>query len=99
MQFMVNEIHTNFKAEWGLRLADGLTANVFYRLCWVYLHVASLVESGSRNREAVRMIVVLMGVTGSGKTTVGKVLATELGWKFYDADVFHAAANTEKMHR
>jgi len=40
MQFMVNEIHTNFKAEWGLRLADGLTANVFYRLCWVYLLMA-----------------------------------------------------------
>jgi gluconokinase len=32
------------------------------------------------------MIVVLMGVTGSGKTTVGKVLAKELGWTFYDAD-------------
>ena len=29
------------------------------------------------------MVVVLMGVTGSGKTTVGKVLATELGWEFY----------------
>ena len=33
------------------------------------------------------MIVVLMGVTGSGKTTVGKVLAKELGWKFYDAEI------------
>jgi len=40
MQFMVNEIHTNFKAEWSLRLADCLTANVFYRLCWVYLLMA-----------------------------------------------------------
>jgi gluconokinase len=45
------------------------------------------------------MVVVLMGVTGSGKTTVGKVLATELGWKFYDADDYHPAANIEKMHR
>ena len=35
------------------------------------------------------MIVVLMGVTSSGKTTVGKVLATELGWRFYDADDYH----------
>ena len=35
------------------------------------------------------MVVVLMGVTGSGKTTVGKVLTTELGWKFYDADDYH----------
>jgi gluconokinase len=45
------------------------------------------------------MIVVLMGVTGSGKTTVGKILAKELGWKFYDADDYHPAANIEKMRR
>jgi gluconokinase len=45
------------------------------------------------------MIVVLMGVTGSGKTTVGKLLANELGWKFYDADDYHPAANIEKMRR
>ncbi len=45
------------------------------------------------------MIVVLMGVTGSGKTTVGKVLANQLGWKFRDADDYHPAANVEKMHR
>ena len=43
------------------------------------------------------MIVVLMGVTGSGKTTVGRVLAKELHWKFYDADDYHPAANIEKM--
>jgi len=45
------------------------------------------------------MIVVLMGVTGSGKTTVGKVLAKELGWKFRDADDYHPLANIEKMRR
>ncbi len=45
------------------------------------------------------MIVVLMAVTGSGKTTVGKVLATELGWKFHDADDYHPPANIEKMRR
>ena len=45
------------------------------------------------------MVVVLMGVTGSGKTTVGKVLATELGWKFCDADDYHPPENIEKMHR
>jgi gluconokinase len=45
------------------------------------------------------MIVVLMGVTGSGKTTVGKVLSSGLGWTFLDADDFHPAANVEKMHR
>jgi gluconokinase len=44
------------------------------------------------------MIVVLMGVSGSGKTTVGKVLARRLGWTFYDADDYHPAANVAKMH-
>jgi gluconokinase len=45
------------------------------------------------------MIVVLMGVSGSGKTTVGKILANQLGWTFYDADDYHPAANIEKMHQ
>jgi gluconokinase len=45
------------------------------------------------------MIIVLMGVSGSGKTTVGKELARQLGWTFVDADDFHPAANREKMHR
>jgi gluconokinase len=44
------------------------------------------------------MVLVLMGVTGSGKTTVGEQLATELGWTFADADDFHPAANKAKMH-
>lgn len=43
------------------------------------------------------MIVVLMGVSGSGKTTVGKLLGQELGWKFVDGDDFHPAENIEKM--
>ena len=64
---MVNEIHTKFKIEQGLRLADCLTANVFYRLCWVYLQMARRLGSGSRNREAERMIVVLMGVQSAGR--------------------------------
>jgi gluconokinase len=38
-----------------------------------------------------------MGVTGSGKTTVGKLLAQKLGWPFLDADAFHPAENIEKM--
>ena len=45
------------------------------------------------------MIIVLMGVTGSGKTTVGRLLADELGWPFDDADDFHQAGNIEKMKR
>lgn len=38
-----------------------------------------------------------MGVTGAGKTTIGRMLASQLGWKFADADSFHSAANKEKM--
>jgi gluconokinase len=45
------------------------------------------------------MVIVLMGVSGSGKTTVGKALAGQLGWTFLDADDFHPAANVEKMRR
>ena len=40
-----------------------------------------------------------MGVVGSGKTTIGKLLAQKLGWKFADADDFHSTANVEKMRR
>lgn len=41
--------------------------------------------------------MVVMGVTGAGKTTVGSLLAAQLGWEFADADSFHPAANVEKM--
>lgn len=43
------------------------------------------------------MIVVLMGVSGSGKTTVGRTLAAKLGGTFLDADDFHPPANVAKM--
>ncbi len=43
------------------------------------------------------MIVILMGVVGSGKTSVGRLLAQQLRWKFADADDFHPAANVEKI--
>ena len=43
------------------------------------------------------MVAIIFGVSGVGKTTVGKLLARELGWKFYEADDFHPPANIEKM--
>jgi gluconokinase len=45
------------------------------------------------------MIIVVMGVTGSGKTTIGTLLAARLRWLFADADDFHSAANKQKMHQ
>ncbi|MGO8717604.1 MAG: gluconokinase [Acidobacteriaceae bacterium] len=44
------------------------------------------------------MVVVLMGVTGTGKTTVGEAMAERTGWLFADADDFHSAASRAKMH-
>ena len=43
------------------------------------------------------MILIMAGASGSGKTTVGALLAGRLGWRFADADDFHPAANVEKM--
>jgi gluconokinase len=45
------------------------------------------------------MIVIVMGVTGSGKTSVRRLLAEQLGWEFADADNFHPRENVEKMER
>jgi gluconokinase len=44
------------------------------------------------------MVVIVMGVTGVGKTTVGKRLAETLAWRFHDADDFHPSANKAKMN-
>jgi gluconokinase len=43
------------------------------------------------------MIVVVMGVSGAGKSTIGVLLARALGWDFHDGDDFHPEANVAKM--
>jgi len=43
------------------------------------------------------VILVVMGVSGCGKSTVGQALAAALGWRFLDADDFHPPANVAKM--
>ena len=53
-------------------------------------------SSGSANEP---MFILLMGVAGSGKSTIGAALAAQLNWPFRDADTFHPAANIAKMSR
>jgi gluconokinase len=43
------------------------------------------------------MIFIIMGVSGSGKSTIGEAVSSKLGWKYYEGDNFHPAANIEKM--
>jgi gluconokinase len=45
------------------------------------------------------MVIVIMGATGAGKTTVGRALAAELGWQFVEGDDYHPPANVDKMRR
>jgi gluconokinase len=44
-------------------------------------------------------VILLMGVAGSGNSTLGEALAAEFGWPYRDADSFHPAANIAKMQR
>ncbi len=43
------------------------------------------------------MVIIICGVAGAGKTTIGQLLAQALAWEFYDADDFHSVANIAKM--
>lgn len=43
------------------------------------------------------MVILIMGVSGSGKTTIGQMLAAQLNWPFVDGDSLHSAANIAKM--
>ena len=47
--------------------------------------------------ESAPHALIVMGVSGSGKTTIGEQLAARIGWRYEDADTFHPAANVAKM--
>jgi gluconokinase len=55
-------------------------------------------ETRAGNSSAATAIVIVMGVSGCGKSTIGALLASRLHWEFEDADWFHPAANVDKMH-
>jgi len=61
--------------------------------------VGSLKEPDVEIRLDYNMVVIIFGVSGAGKTTIGQLLAKELGWSFYEADDFHPRANIEKMRQ
>src|SRR4051812_31864534 len=44
-------------------------------------------------------VLVVMGVSGCGKSTVAPILSAQLGWEYVDGDEFHPRSNVEKMHR
>jgi gluconokinase len=52
-----------------------------------------------RRFQITAMIIILMGVAGAGKTTIGSLLARQLDLDFYDADDFHSRSNRDKMAR
>jgi gluconokinase len=54
-------------------------------------------RSSDHDGEGIAMIVVVMGVSGCGKSTIGRALAAASGWPFLDADDFHPPANVAKM--
>jgi gluconokinase len=45
------------------------------------------------------MVLIVMGVSGAGKTTIGRALAASLGWEFHDGDDLHSKTSKLKMHR
>ena len=61
--------------------------------------IVNCVSPSSSATIVLDMIIVITGVTGSGKTTIGRRLATELQWKFFEGDDFHPPANIEKLTR
>jgi gluconokinase len=61
------------------------------------LHLALRRYSAEQTRIVTPVILIVAGVSGSGKTTVGALLAGRLHWQFADADTFHPEANVAKM--
>jgi gluconokinase len=64
----------------------------------VFIQNPKLIDPTGKLDSSLKIrFLIIMGVTGSGKTTIGEALADRLGWDFYDADDFHSSTNIIKM--
>ena len=63
------------------------------------IHAGADCEAFPAEGRGAPVIVLLMGTTGAGKTTVGRLLAGRIGWDFVDADSLHPPANVAKMRQ
>jgi ACS family tartrate transporter-like MFS transporter len=73
--------------------------NILKRASLLDLHADLKETLGAVGSAIEAMIYNVMGVEGSGKTTIAKMLAQRLGWVYLEADQFHSEANKEKMRR
>ena len=60
--------------------------------------MSSEARATTGNSSLAPAVVIVMGVSGSGKSTIGALLASRLQWEFADADWFHPKSNVDKMH-
>ena len=74
--------------------AASIAAPFFH--CAISFRLRTRLREAATNRE-VSLVFVVMGVSGSGKSTVGSQLALQLGWQFADADDYHSSTSVEKM--
>ena len=94
------------RVAWHGRNQDSFPINFqdVYERAILQGNILSDIEQGDQSAKRVKVIettkfIILMGVTGSGKTTVGKALAERLGWDFFDGDDYHSIENIQKMSR